>query len=460
MTARFEWQTVRKDQLSDFLFGLGTQERPSNWIPGPETTPIGHVAIGWAEDADVKNSAPSLIVLGNDAAEVFSWLNVYAPEVAPLSQFARVVTQDDWRRFQIGAPPQPRVLREDAWSSIVLGELIAQADGDAEIRDIPMSRGVACFSSTIARATCLYRSEFSLLHCTDRLRFIETDKRFSRRQLSVSNLLPIWDLALSLLRKPRPEEAVELVLNHIGSNDDRILRNPLIDVPLGMRALSSDSIEERVRAFQRLTEEALHTQGADGLHSEQLGAVLACAAFLVGRSTSHEFLVRRVRRSFPTAPVWFGFLAAIAGPASWHQEWARAAKSLERQLRARFDWHDSIGFDLGWSEFYWLAGVTAKVEGFALIPKLLPRVLSVEVIPGAVFQFRLAGGSSETDSRLAYEATHREQELNSLLSQFVALAAKVRPLLDSAPIQHSLALDDGGVSPPKTARSKKGKSQI
>jgi hypothetical protein len=221
-------------------------------------------------------------------------------------------------------------------------------------------------------------------------------------------------------------------------------RSLFAHVPINLREipeLASDSVEERVLAFHRLSALVSPLNARDA-KNPFAPVLLAGAALLVGRGTSHEFLLRRVSRQYPSASVWFGLIAAIAGPASWDPNWARAVKGIERQIRTRFDWAEASGFDLGWHEFRWMASVFDSPEIFASLPKLLPRVLSVEVVPGAVCQFRLAGGGATEVETKSPVHQPRERELSAALAQFVSLAGRAKQLLDGVqlPTQQNLDL--------------------
>lgn len=187
--------------------------------------------------------------------------------------------------------------------------------------------------------------------------------------------------------------------------------------------------------------------------------MLAAAAFLVGRSTSHAFLLKRISRVSPAACVWFGAMAALAGPRAWDASWLRAVKGAERLLRTEFSWSNAPSADICWPEFAWLAGTFDDVDQLANLPKMLPRTLGIEVVPGTVIQVRLGGGAAEADVRSSNEASMRERALQDALSQFVSLAQRVKGLVEQAPSmsgsQQSLGLEGESAAYPKGARPKK-----
>jgi hypothetical protein len=138
-------------------------------------------------------------------------------------------------------------------------------------------------------------------------------------------------------------------------------------------------------------------------------------------------------------------------------------KGIERQVRTGFDWADVTGFDLCWVEYDWISKIFSGGDVFATLPKLTHRTLSIEVIPGATCQFRLsaaAGAAGDADQRSAVTPSLREQELQAALSQFVALASRLSPLVEkqASPVQQSLELNGAPSVQPSTPKGKKGKS--
>ncbi|MNL28481.1 hypothetical protein D3C87_1501250 [compost metagenome] len=147
---------------------------------------------------------------------------------------------------------------------------------------------------------------------------------------------------------------------------------------------------------------------------------------MVGRSTSHAFLLNRFRRVAPAAFAWFGLIAAIAGSRCWDSAWLRAVKGAERLLKPRFGWADISSADIGWAEFAWLAGSLDDVDQLIGLPKMLPRTLGVEVVPGVALQIRLGQGSGGDDTRVNLEPSARERELADAISHILEIALQVR----------------------------------
>lgn len=460
------WESYARDSLPEALLGNSSIGHPRRLSFEPSDIARGEVLAGFAEmNVGSTYERPCIFVVDQaSASETFSWLRAYAPETAPLSQFGRVVSLEEWHRFNAQDDHRRGHFRDHKWASLIVGEALAQSEADIGVASLPISRASACFSTAIARTLAVHGTDESTRICADRLSMIEGDRRFARRFVRVDELVPIWALLGARFAEPLPpHDAVQIVVDGAKKYMSDVVRRGRPSVPItdlrDFPEIASDSIEERVLAFQRISSGLIHA--TDRVPRDGLPAVLmAGAAFLVGRGTSHEFLLRRVRKVFPVAEAWFGLIAALTGPAAWDPDWTRAAKSVERHLRAGFYWTDSTGFDLSWTEFAWLAGAFEGPEVFSTIPKLVARAVSIEIVPGSSCQFKLAAGRSmELEGRTGTASNEREKQLSTALAQFISLATKTRQLLEgqSAPVQQSLGLLDRLTQESRGARSKKNR---
>lgn len=452
------WHVVPRDAVTEYLLRGAPPHQAGRSAVYASDLFSDSVALGMSEASNQKHRPVLLVMLKKaSAVETFSWLRTYSPAVSPLSQFVRVLTDEDWQSF--GQPHESvsrQGGREDVWASIVLGEVIAQGDSDVELSQVPLSRAGSSFSYAVARTSCIHGAGEATKTCAERLRLVENDRRFARRHVPVADLFPIWSLATANVPGGmRPDEAATSLLHAVTNfipGSDLAVRSVSEQIR-ARRGLGSDSVEERVLAFQQISGELL--RAGVGPASGIEAAVLAVSAFLVGRSTSHEFLIRRVGRAFPTSPVWFGLIAALCGPSGWDEHWTRAAKGIERQLRAPFDIGDVSGWDLCWSEFSWFS-VAFSGDVFSTLSKLIPRALSIEILPGATCQFRLAGiAAGEGDARPTPEVSERERELVAIVAQVVSLATKARKVLEpevSRPAQQSLLEERPKLYKPKKRR--------
>lgn len=466
MNQDLRWFAVAREDLIDVLLGEeGPRGIGSPTPPDIEYQP-GMIALGYK--AKLRHSGgrefPAIVALDDRSAiETFSWLRVYSEDAFPISQFARVVLQSDWKVFgQFDELPRD-FFRPERWASVAVGETLAQADSEVDLQSMALSRVASSLSLPVGRTASIFGNGEPTRVCVDRLRAITEDSRFGRRNIGVEELTPIWALCgASVDEHIDPSEAADVVLaacnSHLRDHSSSTSWNSE-DFLGAFPRLRSDSIEQRVVAFNELAQEVSRLSPA--LIAGLGAAALAAGCFLVGRGTSHAFLLSRYQRVAPSAFAWFGLMAAFAGPRSWDRAWLRAVKGAERLLRSEFTWGDAPSADIGWGEFSWLAGTFDDAEHLASLPKMLPRTLGVEVVPGVVLQVRLGHGASE-EVRAVPQASSNERQLSATLSQILDLALRAtghNPRIKSDVSQQSLDLEDSRTSPStgKPARPKRGK---
>lgn len=458
----FHWRVVGREDLLDVLLGetVGSEKMETKF-PEYEVSK-GMLALGFLYNRNVQDldTLALLVIEDKYLNEILAWLRVYATEAVPLSQYARVVLRTDYEMFWHNSGELWRKkCRPDRWACVAIGETLAQSDGEADLQSMALSRLSSSFTLPVARTAIYFGKNECTRICVDRLRTIGMDRRFSKKGVSVEQLLAIWAITNSDVGKVETaEEVAYLVMaaaeQHLGAITSKASLH-LKNFP----GLTSDSVEERVIAFHQLSLEFMEQYPTN--YVDNLAPVLAAAAFLVGRSTSHVFLLKRFGKIAPVVFCWFGLLAALSGPRAWDSAWLRAVKGAERLIRIGFSWDAISAADIAWPEFAWLTRTFEGLDQLILLPKMLPRTLAVEVVPGALLHVRLDGGNAEQEGRHVSEPNVREQALQNALSQFVHLAQKVRGMVDPSLIssegQQSLELSSRRASPPKSGRQRRPK---
>lgn len=482
MNEAIRWFVVGREDLLDVLLGEAVPHGESFSDPSLSDLRSGKLALGYKEDDNAVISAmssPALVVIADDfAIETMSWLRVFADEAFPMSQFARVVRLSDWFMFSSTKRNYDSFenISPQRWASVSVGESLAQAESDVDLQNMPLSRLGSSLTLPVGRATHLFGNGDGTQECVNRLRTVSSDIRFIRRPISVSQLTPVWRLCNRRIEGHL--EAHESALM-VADEATEFVRTKAGPISAGGRSylqrypgLQSDSAEERVVAFNEFCDEILRFPSSELATS---GAVLlAAAVFMVGRSTSHVFLLNRFRKAAPMSFAWFGLIAAFAGSRCWDSAWLSAVKGAERLLKPRFDWTDTSSADIGWAEFAWLADSLPNVDHMIELPKMLPRTLAVEVVPGVTLQVRFGQGNGGEEIRIAPEVSAKEQALTDALNQIfqVVLKAQGNELRRETPrhrpsaikgmqSQQVLNLESGSSDiTNKPSRTKKGKRDL
>ncbi|MCC8536053.1 hypothetical protein ACDH70_12315 [Xanthomonas axonopodis pv. poinsettiicola] len=438
------WYQLGRAELPEVAIGIpipGHTVSSSEPLAAFNPNIAGSVGFAWNGTNSLEYHPPAIFVLQNqNLRETLSWLRVYARETFPLSQFGRVVTMDDWQMF-IDYDSAGRSFRDDRWASVVLGELLAQSDQDQPLESLPVARAQACFSMAIARTQKLYDSYKATRACTDRLRAIESDPRFLKRAVSVDSLVPAWSMAsASFANISSPDDLAEFIISAADSIEGLETSNSTSRRIALPSAIFSDSIEERVVAFQQVANEATNFSGNQGAASTHAAAVVAAGAFLVGRGTSHAFLIRKYARLAPVAHIWFGVMAGIAGPMYWDPSWAKLLKGIEKHIRASFCWSDPPLSDFSWAEYEWVSNAVKGQQAFSGMSRQASTSISIEVLPGASCQMRLHIDESKQRPKEASQPTNLPPQvpsdrlssiLVSTLEEMVKVSERAREILST-----------------------------
>ncbi|QKL55219.1 hypothetical protein HI814_00195 [Ralstonia solanacearum] len=354
-------------------------------------SPTDGLVIGYP-DIPTRATQPIVGVIdASRSADLFSWISTFAPEAFPLSQSFRVVSLEDWEAGISALSPRSLFEKEAIWPSLILGEIIGQGDREQDISSIPLSRVFASFTYAQARACLLYEKHPPLVkECRSRLSLLEADTTFVKRLISVDELAPMWEVA-----NGNGDVEYLAVLEFVARTVDGGPREghkplPAIFEKLGLNQdlITSDSIEQRVLEFERVVVE-LRTVKQHGFNA---ALTIAALALLVGRSTTHITLLEEHVHEYPTAVCWFGLLAGMVGQSIWDEKWLRLSTSVERLLRVTTALADPATADLCWIEYSWFRGLRQSSVWIRDTPKLYPRVLSVEILPGVSCQLRLQDG--------------------------------------------------------------------
>jgi hypothetical protein len=437
--SKLDWFAVERDALAPVLLGVnqvGGRRRADPYTVGENEVLLGISTTSPFSD----NGVPTILLLRDEHNDLLSWFATYAEEVFPLSQFVRVGCMQDWASGLISNADQRQIgAIGTVWPSIVLGEMLGQSSLEPDITSIPLSRASACYSFALARTALLYPDDERTRNtCVERLMHAEQQSRFGRRPVTTNVLRRAWMAALAVERVPLfrggDDFAAECLQLVSGVSPQAAL---LID----RRELLSDSAEERVAGFDLAIASLDAVPPADPSGRDTRAVTVAAAALLAGRGTSHLHLLNPSARDTPEAFVWFGLFAGALGPRHWDTAWMQQAKGVERALRQAFRFDDPVQADICWIEYEWLSRTFPSAEVLTGFPRSFPSGLSIEIVPGAVCQFRL--GEQGSSNRSTADArrdlpNHREEGRVARAIELLTEAQRVLRSADSGTGQGSL----------------------
>ena len=382
---KLNWHSADREQVIDALRRVGAS--PMFGSSYPSGGDLGQVRYAVSHEDDVINRRVKVVLLGDERKEFFSWTSTYAEDVFPVSMCARVMLMSDWLALEFDHRNDWGDFKNSSvWASIVLGELLGQAQGDVDATSVPIGRALACFSYAVARTELLYPGNPNAsTEVTKRLTSTGKDGRFGRRAIGPETLSPVWNICRQLSHLPSEDltspGAIIKILEAVDPEAAALLSSTEL--------LSSDFAEHRVEGFDALVDQLFYRRTPTEHRVGGIAPALAAAALLAGRGTSHLQLLAPVGREFPQVFAWFGMFAGLLGQGYWDLAWTRGAKSVDRLLRQPFRVDEPVRADLCWIEFEWLSEMFGSSGVFTELPKSAPRSLLIEILPGVELQLSL-----------------------------------------------------------------------
>lgn len=404
------WFGTRKEELIRTLISVDV-EHPSSSYNSCEKL-FREVDIIFSDNFPGK---PPIVVVKDEAFDpTMAWLYTYMEEAMPLSIFCGLFTQRDLPLLV--KPAEVYVRAPLAWSSIIVGEILARSGTVGSLDDVSMAWVNSSFSMPAALTYCCHpSSNDTQREFLARLASIQDNDQFGRPDFRLEGCADIWEichLVGSLRRDSR--DAVEFCTSLIyaeGQNSyaeeggQHQLRN-LLEHP----GFASNSLEERLRAF----DEAVIKLERIDLKDADRAFAAAAAAYLVGRGTSHIHLLNGKNNGLSF--MWFSLLAAVGGEDAWDPKWFRLVRRIDSHLN--FCYPQALKgdsqHDLSWREFDWLMSSRSALESIRSMVKLVPNFVTVEVIPGIPLQVRVSKGSR--DHAGAVPKQDSESERNAQLA--------------------------------------------
>jgi hypothetical protein len=392
------WYGLPRQAIPGVMLGMESVDLLPHDTPSSALSGGADIAVAFSVDEPLDSRTPRLAVIPEKRLkELLGWLHTFSSETFPLSQYCRVLTLSDWQNLSLRREDGWDLHRRYRWANLVAGEMLGQAEATTQVSSAPLGWAYGCLSYALARAVLVYGTshEGLPLQVAERLGRCEHDRGLQRKPLTVRALSGIWPFAeQEQVFGENPADAVHSVLSAVSPQVALSLRE--------ISGLASSSAERRVQGFDEAVQTALALRNSPNNQRQPTGPILAGAAFLVGSGTSHIGLIEPYARECPEAYVWFGLMAGIAGPKSWDPDWMRLVKGVDRLLSLSHDISDAPQADLSWLEYEWLSNLGGSpVQDYMGSPKQNARSLTVELVPGAACQFRLAAGSSNGQPKTA-----------------------------------------------------------
>ena len=414
---------VERGKLVDVLRGVAdARADAANLANGKLSGKLKNPYVGVGYVDGHLGRLPHFIVLPNaDLKEFFAWVNIYCPFVTPLSQWCRVVTENELARVY-SLEISPRYGNTvTAWAGATVGEAFLHLGSGAKLTEIPLGALQACWTFVAARTFGLWG--------TGEIRSKSVERYGAAREIlgaggdpNLLDYLEIWKVldVLSIGTSSRvsdvsPAVQLEIYACHDIQENGFVSQKVIFEIvnELGWSRNLVDfehiGAEQRVRLFDNAIDSLIHFEKKRSKDFRTLAefTVAYLAARIGGSASGHILLLEKFLGAFPMLGVWYGIVSALYRPDVWGTEFGGLGRLVVKELTFPFRFDDPPRCDIGFDELGTLAGPGSEVSSLG-IRGSTKKALNVEVALGVNGIVRLPESSEETDFEISLAALQAE----------------------------------------------------
>lgn len=395
---QFRVATVERSSLVDILRGVGTSV--DEWVEireGRLHTKLAADSVGIGYFSDAPNAHPDFVIVPDaKRREFFAWINTYCSFATPLSQWCRVVTQDELVQLQTPhiAPRYGDVVA--AWAGAIVGEALLHVGAANRLSQLSVTALQSCASFVAARAFGLWGNT--------KLRALAIDQYEAARLLlgaqganfgpnSFSHVWKVLEtLSVGFLSSgQRLPESTQLTIEACRDiQATGFVGSPTISQILSYLEWSKTfseferfGAEERLKVFdEAVTHLTNHRRTINKSQLELAEFIVAYFAARLGGSVSaHVELIEGWLGVHPTLALWFGIISALYRPGVWGIEFGGLARIAGKELGFPLRLDDPPRCDVSFDDLTTLVEPNehARIVGFR---GAMRRALNVEVALG------------------------------------------------------------------------------
>ena len=421
--SRLHVAVVERGALADVLRGVGSLDVQSVELQAgrlPVKLPPGTVGIGHI--GDVSNTQRRFIVIpGSDRREFFAWVNTYCSFATPLSQWCRVITQDELTQVEtLHVPPSYGDVTA-AWAGVVLGEAYLHVGTAQKLSHLSVTALQSCASFVAARAYGLWGAGKTRTSAIERYEAARALLGARSSGLDGTIVKSVWDVLELLsggLLRGGGRLPDSIVLTAEACRD--IQRTGFVGVPTVSQIVSDlgwpntfssfekSGVEDRLKIFDEAVENLRQQEADRGKRQSGMSEFIVAyfAARLGGSGSAHVELIESLLDKHPMLALWYGMISALYRPSVWGVEFGGLARVAIKELEYPLRFDDPPRCDINYDELTALIEPSgdSNMVGFR---GAMRRALNVEVELGVNGLVRIPEigeeDGSTTDSRRILE---------------------------------------------------------
>ena len=403
---------VERAELADVLRGKSTPSVQAVSVQAarfPIKLGPGQVGVGYVKEKS--RSLPCMMVIREgELREFFAWVNTYCPFVTPLSQWCRVVSEEELKRMGAFERMPEYGTAKTAWAGAIIGEAILRLGGRVEALNVSVAALQSCSTFVAARAYGLWGSA-SMRQASE---FYEEARGLlgpSSHRSDVGGYEGVWHVLKDLdgdvvgtKRGASSSRASELTIQCCRDiqRSGFVERKNLSEAvnALGwageFEKYEQSTAEQRLEIYdQAVANLAESSRTAKGRSIQLAEFIVAyCAAKISGSGSAHIQLIEGQLSSHPMTVLWYGLVSALSQPEIWGAEFRGLARLATRELEIPVRLDEAPRSDVSLAELRTLVE-PAETYSTLAFRGASPRVLSVELSLGVAGVIRLMDGGEE-----------------------------------------------------------------
>ena len=424
---------VDRGKLADVLRGIGDSKTDvvtlrDGKLPGKLNAHC--VGIGYVDNHS--DLLPNFLVIpSSDRREFFAWVNTYCPFATPLSQWCRVINEEELARVKL-LEIIPRYGRmASAWAGAVVGEALLNIGIRKRQPQLSVTALQSCASFVAARAFGLWGSGRNLsisMKQYDAARNVLGIADRNSNRLEYENLWMILE-ALSDNKMQYPKNILHLYTKLIVRSCEDIRNTGFVSRTIMSEVIRELDWSEKLIEFERSGAEqriVLFDNAVDHLsrsvsetqqNSKMLGEFMVAyfAARIGGSACSHRPLLEKLIDDYPIVVLWYGVVSALYRSEIWGAEFGGLGRLALKELAFPLRFDDPPRCDIAFDELVALVdpNVGPRSLGFR---GATHKALNVEVSLGVNAMIRLSP-LPEQGSAVISSAVISSEELQSQVAE-------------------------------------------
>lgn len=416
--------TVERGKLADVLRGLGNRRADAVDIQDgrlPVKLHTTQVAVGYIDNHS--DPLPKFLVIpGTDRREFFAWVNTYCPFARPLSQWCRVVSEEELVRVQ-SLEIIPRYGNfTSAWAGAVVGEAILNVGIGSTSSQLPVSALQSCASFVAARAFGFWglgNIFTASMEQYEIARSIFGNTNRNSDRLEYRKLWKVLDVLSNekMMQTSGSSLPVQLIVQSCqdvqkaGFVSKPIISKIVKELCWSERIIEFENSgsEQRIVMFDNAVEHLIKSAPDASKDSRTLQefSVAYLAARIGGSVSSHITLLEKLVEDYPMAALWYGVVSALYRSEIWGVEFGGLGRLALKELSFPLRFDDPPRCDIAFDELIALVDPsnTSQSLGFR---GAMHRSLNVEISLGVNAMIRLSSLSGHDSVSASKEVIQSE----------------------------------------------------